>query len=293
MLGTIKKIKFNTMASSDFPTFNMILDCSFNDDNGEVPSYLNREGVMTENHNGTYQSVYQYKYNERFSPKITFLKEGFTDFEDKEVRAVLKWLTSKSTPSYAYFYEDIYSEIAKFCALGGWTNIQLHKISNSRVVGITAVFEATTPYAFSDIHTYKRTITGPTTFTVTCDNDDTAYVYPRVTIKQKSGTEVIITNTITTPETDLFTGVTVNKTRVFTTAVRNNQVDETVIIDGANKLIYSETYPNRTFGTDFGTHDIHNQWVWLPLVDGENIITVTGNCELTLEYREVRKIGEY
>ena len=275
MLGTIKKIKFNTMASSDFPTFNLILDCSFEDDNGETPSYLNREGVMTESHDGSYQSVYRYKYNERFAPKITFLKEGFTDFEDKEVRAVLKWLTSKSTPSYAYFYEDIYSEIAKFCALGGWTNIQLHKITNSRVVGITAVFEATTPYALSDINTYRRTITEPTTFVVSCDNDDTSYIYPRVTVKH-NGTSVEIKNTTTNT----------------ITAIRNSITGETVTIDGANKLIYSSR-TNRTFGTDFGTDDIHNQWVWLPLADGDNIITVTGNCELTLEYREVRKIGEY
>ena len=288
-----KKVKFNNYSSVDFPTFTLLTCLSFDGTTGESNTFLTREAVASESFNGKFKNTSHYKYTENLTLKITFIKQGYGDFSLDEARKVLAWLTSKDTPSFLDVYDDRYSEAALYSVLGGFTNIQSYKLGSGRVVGFVADFESISPFAYSPINTFKRTITAPTTFKVTCNTDDTAYVYPRVTVKQKSGTDVIIKNTIITPEVDLLTGVTVNKTRVFTTAVRKNQVDETVVIDGANKLIYSVTNPSRTFGKDFGTDDILDQWVWLPLANGENTITVTGNCDLTLEWREVRKIGEW
>lgn len=290
----IKKMKVNNYSSNDFPTFDLILDCSIGDsDNGTISSYLTREGVASETYDGRRKNISNLKYTEVFSPKVTILKKDFKDFTMDEQRQVLKWLTGSDKVTFFDLYDDIYSEAPIYCILGFVSTIETYKIANQRTIGYVVTIESISPFAYSPINTFKRTITAPTTFKVTCNTDDTAYVYPRVTVKQKSGTDVIIKNTIITPEVDLLTGVTVNKTRVFTTAVRKNQVDETVVIDGANKLIYSVTNPSRTFGKDFGTDDILDQWVWLPLTDGENTLTVTGNCDLTLEWREVRKIGEW
>ena len=287
-----KKVKFNNYSSVDFPTFTLLTCLSFDGATGENNTFLTREAVASESFNGKFKNTSRYKYTENLTLKITFIKEGFGDFTFDEARKVLSWLTSKDTPSFLDVYDDIYSEAIVYSVLGGFTNIQSYKLGSGRTVAFVADFESISPFAYSPINTFKRTITEPTTFTVSCDNDDTTYVYPRVTVKHKD-TRVTITNTIIRPKTNFLTGVTENKTQVFTTAVRNSEVDETVIIDGANKLIYSETYPNRTFGTDFGTDDVSNQWVWLPLADGANTITVTGKCELTLEWREIRKIGEF
>ena len=68
--------------------------------------------------------------------------------------------------------------------------------------------------------------------------------------------------------------------------IKNNAPDEKIILDGANKIVYS-SHTNRIFGDDFV------DWRWLELYDGKNDITVEGNCTITLEYREIRKIGEY
>ena len=68
--------------------------------------------------------------------------------------------------------------------------------------------------------------------------------------------------------------------------VKNNTLDEKIVIDCANKIISSSSHPNRIIGDDFN-------WVWLPLYHGKNEITIEGNCEVTLEYREVRKVGEW
>ena len=67
--------------------------------------------------------------------------------------------------------------------------------------------------------------------------------------------------------------------------VKNNTNTEKLIIDGANKIVSSDR-ERRIFGDDFNLQH-------LELYDGKNEITVEGNCEVTLEWREVRKIGEY
>lgn len=67
--------------------------------------------------------------------------------------------------------------------------------------------------------------------------------------------------------------------------IKNNTATEKIVIDGANKII-SSTNTRRIFGDDFN-------WKWLELFDGTNEITVEGNCEVKIEYRTVRKIGEH
>lgn len=85
----------------------------------------------------------------------------------------------------------------------------------------------------------------------------------------------------TNKHTDFF-----NKSNTRTsTIVKNNSSNEKVVADGANKIISSSGI-RRIFGDDFN-------WVWLELYDGKNEITVEGNCTVTLEWREVRKVGEY
>ena len=87
---------------------------------------------------------------------------------------------------------------------------------------------------------------------------------------------------LTNKHTDFF-----NKSNVITpTIVKNNNLTEIIILDGTNKIISSSSV-NRVFDTDFVN------WNWLPLFDGKNEITVEGNCTVTLEWREVRKLGEW
>jgi hypothetical protein len=47
-----------------------------------------------------------------------------------------------------------------------------------------------------------------------------------------------------------------------------------------------ESSVRRILGNDFNQQ-------WLELYDGKNEITVEGNCEVTLSWREARKVGEY
>ena len=175
--------------------------------------------------------------------------------------------------------------------------------------------------------TKMKDVSAPTnnTFTITIDTDEPeSAVYPKITIKHNNTNYVRIADdtelTADSPmiagtvyyngttyywldSTSTFCSNTTNpnlqttgvkitntyaindQTYVATCSIGNNTLDETIVLDGANKVI-SSSRTARIFGNDF-------TWEWIPLYDGVNTITVEGNCSIALEYREVRKVGEY
>jgi hypothetical protein len=242
-----------------------------------MSSYLNRSAVSSESHDGRYKNTTRYKYDELFSPQFTIVKKDFSDFTQEEVRKVLKYLTSTDKPALLEVYYDGASNIVDWACIGGFTSIEMYKIANSRTVGIVAQFEAITPFAMSDLYTVTKTITSADNkITINIDTDDNKPVYPRITIRT-NGNDIKCINR----HTDFFNV----STPYNSLAVINNASDETVTVDGANKII-TTSLTRRIFGDDFN-------WKWLELYDGKNEITIEGNCEVALEWREIRKVGEY
>jgi hypothetical protein len=90
-------------------------------------------------------------------------------------------------------------------------------------------------------------------------------------------TSVVLTNTHTDNTGEI---------RVIKTVVKNNVRGETVVLDGANKIISSSRVSGRIFGEDFS-------WNWMPLFEGKNTISVIGKCTVTIDYRTPIKCGEY
>lgn len=325
------RIKFQKVFSNELNIPDLIMECAFDSDNSEVSTYLNREAVSVESHDGRHDNTVRYKYSERFSPRFTFLKKGFGDFDSSELRAVLKWLTSSDTPTLLDVYYDD-SNVVGFSAIGNWTQIDSYKLANSRTVAVVATFESIHPYALSDLYTVTKKISSATDnkITINIDTDDNKPVYPRITI-QHNGSIVRISGEITLTylsdmieNTVYFNGATyywktenstdpvyfhesttnpnlittsvrltnthtdfLNQSTVLdSTIVKNNNATEIITLDGANRVISSNSV-NRIFDDDFV------DWRWLPLLDGKNEITVEGNCTVTIEYREIRKVGEY
>jgi hypothetical protein len=370
-----QKIRFNNNKYAEL-TIDVITDVSFDSDNGEMSSFLNRSAVAAESYDGRYKNTAKYRYDELFSPKFTIVKADFSDFTQNEVRQVLKYLTQTDMPALLEVYDDKKSDVVDWAAIGGWTEISTYKIANNRTVGIVATFEAITPYAMSDIEPPNKIIS-ETNKKFIIDTDDNQPIYPRITIQQKgivvtinknltamddmientiysngttcywktlgepvwrnsktkpiySGWEIIqIVRDYTEEDMDVMehdtfyynptsqtyfwidpytfhsesvanmpdlktTSVRIRNTHdspinprgaLDAVVVKNNTATEKIIIDGANKII-SSTNTRRIFGDDFN-------WKWLELFDGENEITVEGNCEIQIEYRTVRKVGEY
>lgn len=282
MINPQKLIYNDEEINSYLNEFNVILDVSFDSDNGATSSFLNRSAVAAESHDGRYKNTHKYKYDELFSPQFTFVKQDFSDFSQSEVRKVLKYLTQTDKPalievSYDKDGDVTAEEDRDFCAVGGWTNIELYKIANSRTVGIIATFEAVTPYAMSTLHEIPITQSDSYKKTITVYTDDNSPIYPYIKItKGNAAGTVTITNQHSYLDED---------SDPVTTEIKNNSRNEIIELDGANGIISSSS-TKRIFGSDFN-------WVWLPLYDGDNDITVTGNCSVTLKFREIRKIGEW
>lgn len=72
---------------------------------------------------------------------------------------------------------------------------------------------------------------------------------------------------------------------VFDTLVKKNVNGETIVLDGANRVV-SSSAESRIFGDDFS-------WNWTPLYEGKNELSFIGNCTVTVEYRTVVKCGEF
>lgn len=75
------------------------------------------------------------------------------------------------------------------------------------------------------------------------------------------------------------------KTRTVTSKIVNNIKGETIVLDGANKVVSSDR-EGRIFGDDF-------DWNWIPLMNGKNTFSVLANCTVTVEWREPIKVGQY
>ena len=270
------RIKYNGVFSNELNMPDMIMCVAMDSDNGETSTYLNREAVVSETYDGRYKKISNFKYTETFAPKFSFFKKDLGDFTMDEVRIVLKWLTSKDTTALLETYYDD-SNVVSWASIGGWTEIQMHKIANNRTIAITAVWDSISPFALSDLYTVTKTTTSTDNkITINIDTDDNKPVYPRVTI-QTSSADIKFVN----KHTDLLN----NSKSYSSLELANNNSGEKIIVDGANKIISSSS-TKRIFGDDFN-------WVWLELHDGKNELTIEGNCTVTIEYREVRKIGEY
>lgn len=318
-----KKIQFNGYTNIDY---DLICDCAFDSSNGAESSFLSREAVSTESYNGKNKRITNYKYNETFSPQITFLKEGFGDFAPDELRKVLKWLTSIDTTMAIDFYDDINSEAILFTCIGNFSDIQLYKIANNRVVGIVATIDSCTPYALSPIRMLTKTVDAPIEFTIEVETDDPqSIIYPKITITEGSsfvvradealgsqfeadrtppaeyvpGTVYAYNNkwwyvndsgkmigASEKPEWNTTSVVIENLTTGTKSRVSMNVPGEIITLDGANRIVSSNRPTNRIMGNDFN-------WSWLGLIEGENKIKITGNCTVTFEYREIIKVGDF
>lgn len=325
------RIKYNNIFSNELNIPDLIMCVAMDSDNGETPSFLNREAVSSESHDGRYKRIHSFKYTETFAPKFTFFKSDFSNFEMDEVRIVLKWLTSKDTTALLETYYDD-SNVVSWASIGGFVEPQTYKLANNRTIAITAVWDSISPFALSDLYTVTKTISNTTDnkITIDIDTDDNKPVYPRITIAQKGSVVRIPSGTTYNALSDMventvyFNGTTyywktqnstdpiyfhssTSNPNLTTTSVRfrnthtdffnqsktldavvvkNNNTTEIVTLDGANKIVSSNSV-RRIFGDDFVN------WQWLELYDGKNEIAIEGNCEVTLQYRTVIKCGEY
>jgi hypothetical protein len=324
----INRCIYNGYSSEDF---DLLCDVAFDSDNGDMSSFLTREAIASESYLGDYKRVHTYKYNEVFSPVITFIKKDFRDFTFEEQRKVLRWLTSKRTASFLTVYYDD-SEVITYEILGGFTEINTYKLANGRTVGFVATFESVTPYAFSPLKTITKDISNPNNNVVEIDietDEPEALIYPRITIQHSNTAVVDIAEPITelemTPNTVYYcenintyywletvvdketneihynatsstakpTGTMLNYTSIV---IKHKELDTEITIanNKPNGIVVLDGANRLAYDKSHATRILGDDfsWNWLGLQEGKNTLSFVGNGIVTLEYREPIKCGE-
>ena len=309
------KISWDSYSSLDFDVHTGI---SFDADNGNTSAFLSREASASESYNGARKIPHAYKWGETLSPTITFIKEDYEEFTSDENRRILKWLTGNPGTGVLSVYSDD-SEVIEYELIGNFTYVEQYKLANGRIAGYVATFTAITPWAFSPVRNITKTIDQPTEFTINLETDEPqSAIYPKITITEgntiivkadfepsvsnktyvsgtvyeyqdmywyvESGTMNVVSEP---PEEWPTTSVTIkNLTTGSKSQVGMNVPGEIITLDGANRIVSSNRSTNRVMNNDFN-------WSWIDLIEGENKIKVIGNCTITIEYREIIKVGDY
>lgn len=233
-------------------------------DSGETDSFLAVESVGTSMYDGTKTLLYGTKYSETAIMNISIMKQDGTDFTLAETRKALSWLTGAKQNSWLDLY--IADEV-KYRMLGHVQDVKPYKL-DSRIVGLTIIFESASPYAYSSLQNVEVELNGETVVTLSNGSDDLyAYTHMNVEYKNVSGNSLVI----------------VNNTIGEETKVVDIAVNETITLSD-NMMITSDNN-NRVFGSSFN-------FVFPRLVAGDNEFTINGNGTIAFKYIYPIKVAD-
>ena len=275
-----KYFKYNGRNSEDFG----VIITSFEKDD-DLSTGLERTMILGESTKYRFRpNHYGMKYEENLTFRITFIKDVCSDtsnyFTRKEVREINRWLTSTSYPTIFHMYDEDYDKSDESVDYNGvFNNVEYEVLGNSDVIGIIATFTNDSPFAYTPIisKTLKSTLDQPYELTINNDSDELENpLYPLLLFYPNSTTDVTISN------------MTENKSMTFKNIVPEKpfyiDCDKmTVQYIGTNELIELHT---------LGIEDIGDIY-WFRLQSGRNKVKITGDVEVKVKYRELRKVGAY
>lgn len=238
-------------------------------------------------------------------------------FTEDEVDYINKWLTSPEYPTLLHIYEadyDFYLDdpitysnllYLKYDYHGIFTNVTPMYVSG-QIVGLTATFTTNSPFAWTQEITRTFECRGTTEINIDVNSSEKyGDIYPLIEVKginidaQSSSREnITITN-----ERDLAVETYYDQSNGYeTTSTPRSLTLEvphtSIYIDCDKARIYdiisiqAQGYNRILDWDDLGLTDVSYIY-WPRLFNGENTWTVTGDCDLTITYREPRKVGAY
>lgn len=236
----------------------IITGVSFDGSFTNSSSFTNVETVYSDKTNGE-KIPYFNKYSEFASITLNFVKEDYSAFERDEVRSILRWLGGRKRNKWLALYDMDGMELANY--FGSFVDIQEY-IGDSRVLGFTCTFECTSPNAYSPLRDVMQNATGTSTIVLANDSDVLdEYVWPYLEFSASG--------------TDIAELIISNETTDEILHIKNIKADETITLDNANKLVYSN-HELRMMKDDFygELQGYKTDYpVFLRLVPGDNQIT--------------------
>lgn len=247
---------FSYMGKNSYDDFNWFIIHFESGDSGETDSYLGVESIQTTKYDGTKNLLYGTKYSETAILNISIMKKDGTDFTMPDMRRAMSWLTGAKQNSWM----DLYiGEEVKYRMLGHVQDAKPYKL-DSRIIGLTIIFESASPYAYSSLQEIEVEVNGSAEVTLHNGSDDAyAYTYINTNYLNNSGDTLIINNTTIGEETKV-------------THIASN---ERIMISD-NMMITSDKNA-RIFGSSFN-------FVFPRLVCGDNILNIQGNGVVIFQY---------
>lgn len=201
------------------------------------------------------------------------IKKNLSAYTENEQEIIEAWLTSPKTSKQLQFI-DCKGNISDEIYCGKFLSTEWY-ISGEGLIGLRFTFKNNTAYPvrhFSETYT----ITSNDTISLNCDSDEfEEYIYPTIIINASENGTVTITNT-----SDSSNSMNIN--------VRNQLP---MILDCKHCIPKDGTTSGIFSYKDLGWLDIGSIY-WLRLIPGENILKITGNAKITIEYDTVcKKVG--
>lgn len=191
--------------------------------------------------------------------------DGSSISPEKE-SALIKWLCKRGVYKWFQLDDERYADI---CYMVNISNPKLIDIGDVKGMEFTVTTNSAFGYSPIKKKQYNITSLNPTLgLYINTDEDD--YIYPTVTITMNQAGNLQITNSTEIPN------------RVFT--LNNVTVGEIITIDNELPDISSST-----------SHDVYGDFnkYWLRFIEGKNSLTFNLDCDVTIQYREIRKVGLY
>lgn len=255
------------------------------DSNDEIPMGLTRNILKGEtnrfrtspNHMGTsYDDVLTFKVTLVKNPcKRTTEKDMY--FLEDEIDNINAWLTSSDYPILFHMYDYDNENDHKYDYFGIFTDVETQTVGG-RVIGLIYTFTTNSPYAFTEKIEKDFVCSGETNITIEVNSSERKReIYPVIKLLPTGDPLERVTITIKS--------ITDNNRSMILKVLK-----EPIIIDCSKSMI-SDAVGLLNF-EDLGISDLDYIY-WLRLYHGINTFIVTGDVELTFEYREPRKVGAF
>lgn len=188
------------------------------------------------------------------------------DLTNNDISEMSKWLCRKEYKWFRWIDDIGQDEI--------WYEVQISvdkKVYGDSVIGLVLHINSNKPYAQSQLYTYEW-VGGLDNTTLFVHSDEEGYIYPNMTITVKGGGDVIITNHY----------------EERSTIIRNCANMEKFTIIGGDMMQISSSIAKHELSKDYN-------YKFLRLCNrygnAENKLTISPNCNVTLSYRGIRKVG--
>lgn len=217
------------------------------------------------------------KYNEDLVFTICIMKDPCVTkynemrFTSSEIRAISSWLTSPQYPQSLKIFSEYYKEDIEYFAIINDITVD----DDGYIYELMFSVECNAPYGFSQEYKHEISIPYISTLNIHNTSDDyETYVYPKIEIMPTAHGMITITSVT-------------DKREISFSALKNNKI----IIDSERRKFLDSTGVLLTF-EDIGIEDV-DQIYFPKLHSGKNELQFSGSAEITITYREPRKVGVF